>query len=472
MALKTLLMRSRLDAKKKELDALRGKDADFEKREAELEAAIGEMTEETSDEDRKVVEEQADAFQTEKGEHDTAKGELEAEVERLENEIAEEEKRSARAISNPENEERGVEKPMETRKFFGMNMQERDAFFAREDVTTFLQRTRELAGQNRAITGAELTIPEVMLGIIRENLENYSKLIKKVNLRKVPGTSRQNIMGTIPEAVWTEMCGKLNELNFLFNQVEVDGYKVGGYVAVCNAILEDSDIALASELLTGIGQAIGLALDKAIVFGTGTKMPMGIFTRLAQTSKPSDYPEKARTWEDLSAKNIASIAAANSTGLKLYQNIIKESGKMKSKYSRGEKFWCMNESTHTTLLAESMSINAAGAVTAGINNTMPVIGGEIIELEFIPDNVIIGGYGDLYLLAERAGIKLAQSEHVLFIEDQTVFKGTARYDGMPVIPEGFIAIGISGAKPSADGISFAPDAANTATGTSAAEETD
>lgn len=463
MALKVLILRSKLDAKKKELETLREKDADFEKREAELEEAIGEMTEETSEEDRKAVEDQAEAFQTEKEGHDTAKGELEAEVERLEKEIAEEEKRSSGAATKkPEKTERGAENHMETRRFFNMNAQERDAFFAREDVTTFLQRTRELAGQNRAVNGAELTIPDVMLDLIRENITDYSKLLRKVNLKKVPGTARQNVMGTIPEAVWTEMCGKLNELNFLFNQVETDGYKVGGYVAICNATLEDSDLSLATELLTGIGQAIGLSLDKAIVFGTGTKMPLGIFTRLAQTTKPSDYPEKAREWKDLHTSNIITISAANSTGVKLFQNVIKAFGNAKGKYSSGEKFWVMNDTTHNTMLAESLSINAAGAIAAGVNGTMPIVGGEIIDLDFIPDNVIIGGYGDLYLLAERAGIKLAQSEHVMFIEDQTVFKGTARYDGKPAIPEGFVAIGINGTAPSASGISFTEDKANAA----------
>ena len=464
MALKTLLLRSKLDAKKKELEALRAKDADFEKREAELEAAIGEMTEETSEEDRKVVEDQAEAFQTEKGEHDTAKGELEAEVERLENEIAEEEKRSAEAAKNkPKEKERGAESTMETRKFFNMNAQERDAFFAREDVTSFLMRVRELAGQQRAVKGAELTIPEVMLDLVRENIADYSKLLKKVRLQKVPGKARQPIMGTIPEGIWTEACGKLNELEFIFNQVEVDGYKVGGFVAVCNAVMEDSDIALATELLSGIGQAIGLAADKAILFGTGVKMPMGIYTRIAQTEKPSDYPDNAREWKNLSTTNIIKISAADSVGIKLFQSIVKASGKAKGKYSKGEKFWAMNEATHTTLIAESLEFNAAAAITAGIGNTMPAIGGSLETLEFIPDNMIIGGYGDLYLMAERAGIALAQSEHVRFIEDQTVFKGTARYDGEPSIPEGFVVILLNDAE--AATVSFAVDSANEETAT-------
>ena len=67
-------------------------------------------------------------------------------------------------------------------------------------------------------------------------------------MKPVKGKARQNVTGTIPEGVWTEMVGTLNELNFTFSQVEVDGYKVGGFIAIPNSTLEDSDIALANEI--------------------------------------------------------------------------------------------------------------------------------------------------------------------------------------------------------------------------------
>ena len=58
--------------------------------------------------------------------------------------------------------------------------------------------------------------------------------------------------------------------------------KVGGFIAIPNSTLEDSDIALANEILDGMGQGIGLAIDKAILYGTGTKMPVGIVKRFWQ----------------------------------------------------------------------------------------------------------------------------------------------------------------------------------------------
>lgn len=460
MALKMLILRSKKDKLEKDLAKLRAKDEEFQTREAELEAAIAEMDENTNEEDRTAVEDQVETLTKEKEENEEAKGNLEKEIEKIEGEMAEEEARSAAAAKKSEKKDERGNNIMDTRKkFFNMNIQERDAFLAREDVKSFLQRTRELGHQKRAVTGAELTIPTVVLELIRENVGKYSKLIKHVSLRQVPGKTRQNIAGTVPEGVWTEMCGKLNDLDILFNDVEMDGFKVGGFIAICNATLEDSDIALATEIIVALGQAIGLALDKAILYGKGEKMPLGIVTRLAQTEKPSNYSDTAREWENLSAKNITAITGK--TDLALFKALIEATGAAKGTYSRGEKFWTMNETTYTKLVSNALSINAAGAITAGINKTMPVIGGAIETLNFIPDNVIIGGYGDLYVLAERAGASISQSEHVRFIEDQTVFKGTARYDGVPAIAEGFIAIGIDGTAPTATAVTFAADKANT-----------
>ena len=91
---------------------------------------------------------------------------------------------------------------------------------------------------------------------------------------------------------------------------------------------------------------------------------------------------------------------------------------------------------------------------------MPMEMGEIVELEFMPDNEIVGGFMDNYVLAEREGATLAQSEHVFFLKEQTVFKGVARYDGQPVIGEAFVAINYNNVNVTTSK-SFAPDYANT-----------
>ena len=449
--LKALMLRKKLDDKNKILAELQQTGENLKTREAELEQSIAEAQ---TEEERTTVENAVNAFETEKRDHESQMTTLKKEIADLEQELSELEVKQRSA--SPQQEERGSY--MTTKAFFGMNMQERDAFFKNQEIRDMLQHIRTCIREKRSITGAELTIPEVMLGLIRQTIPTYSKMLKHLHLVHVPGKARQNIMGSIPEAIWTEACGKLNELSIQFNNVEVDSYKVGGYFAVCNSVLEDSDINLASELIQALSKSIAYALDKAVLYGTGKKMPLGIVTRLTQTAQPDSYPDTARTWENLNTTHLLAIDETT-TGLDLYQELVLATGVLDNDYSSGDLFWAMNPKTYTKLLANAMSVTSAGAIVSGQKNTMPVIGGTIEKLNFIPDDVIIGGYGDLYLLAERSGVKLAQSEHTRFIEDQTVFKGTARYDGIPVIPEAFIAVSIGGSVPTAT-MTFATDNAN------------
>ena len=442
MALRALMLRKKIDDAKKALAAVEESMSGFEAREAEIAKAIEEAE---TDEERSAVEEEITKFDGEKADAESQKGELERTVSELEKELADIESAQDDPAEEPKHENREENKVMENRtKFFGMSMQERDAFIAREDVQEMLTGIRTAIKEKRAITNAGLLIPKVILGLLRENIMNYSKLYKHCNVRPVPGEGRMVIEGAIPEAVWTEMCANLNELNLSFSQVEVDGYKVGGYFRICNATLEDSDIDLAAELISVLGQAIGYALDKAILFGTGTKMPQGVLTALKAVSNTPNIVSHAATVKDLA----------------LWQAIVTDSGLAAGKYSRGEKTWVMNEKTYTYLVTNALSINAAGAIVSGVNGSMPVIGGAIEVLNFVPDNIIIGGYFDLYLLAERAGTRISTSEHAFWVEDQTGFKGTARYDGKVLDAGAFVAIGVNGGTPATASVAFAADTAN------------
>ena len=459
MALKMLKLKTERKQAQTLLDTLREKKADFEKRSAELEKAVGEAV---TDEDIKTVEENITALEQEiaDADIDNSISAAENELERIDGEIKELEKRTQTAQKPVKDKtERKAERVMNKRFWKGISAETRSAVMENDEVKGFMERLRAFGGQTRAVTGAELAIPVVMLELIRDNLNRYSKLIEYINVKPVAGKARQTIAGTVPEGVWTEAIGAVNELEIKFNQVEVDGYKVGGFIPVHNSILEDSDINLSAEILDMLGQAIGYAVDKAILYGTGVKMPLGIVTRLAQPSKPSDWGENAPTWTNLSTTNILKIDGTL-TDTKFFAALVGALGTPKANYSDGRKFWAMSSKTKADIIAKSITFNAAGAVVAGANDEMPVIGGKIITFDFIPDGDIIGGYGALYLLAERAGAALTMSEHVRFIEDMTLFKGTARYDGMPVIGAAFVAVNINN-KAVTTSVTFAADSANT-----------
>jgi HK97 family phage major capsid protein len=471
--LKVLMLRRSLDAKKAELAELERKDGEFQTREAELETAINEV-EPGNTEQEEAVNAEIETYESEKAGHEAAKQQLSADIEGLEAEIEEIERSAPKPqeTKKPKDHVRG-ERKMETiniralpktrRAFDALPMEQRKAIVAQEDVQGFLARLRSMRGQNRAISGAELTIPVVFLDLISENMFRYSKLLNRVRVRYVDGQARQTIAGTVPEAVWTEMCGAINELNFVFNQVTLDGYKVAGYVPVCNSLLDDNDINLASWIVEMLSESIGLAMDKAILYGKGSasRMPQGIVTRLAQTAAPSDYPANAPAWVDLHTSNILQIGGADVTGAEFWAQLMQATGATYTRYSRGELFWAMNSKTYATLRSKVITFTATGDIAANVFGVLPIITGDVDILEFMPDGDIVGGYGDLYLLAMRSGLMVESSYEVQFLQDNTVFRAKQRADGQPIIPGAFVAININDTAVTT-AMDFAADTANDA----------
>lgn len=470
MALRILMLKRSIDKKKEELELLRSKDSEFETREAELEAAINEA--ETTEQEQAVSEE-VEKFDADKSAHEEAKSALSREIEGLEADLSALEEDTPKLDEiKPNQKERTVNHmteinirslPMNQRAFDALSMEQRKTIVERDDTKEFLTQLRSMKGQQRAISGAELTIPVVFLDLISENMYRYSKLLNRVRVRNVTGEARQTIAGTVPEAVWTEMCGAINELSFVFNQVTLDGYKVAGFVPVCNSLLEDNDINLASWIVEMISESIGLAMDKAILYGKGAagKMPLGIVTRLAQASKPSDYPANAPEWVDLHTSNILKIGGSSSAGAAFWSELTLAAGNTFTRYSRGNQFWAMNSKTYAQLKSKVITFTATGDIVSNVFGTLPIINGDIDILEFMPDGDIVGGYGDLYLLAMRSGMTIESSREVQFIQDNTVFKGKQRADGMPVIPGAFVAININDESVTT-AMTFAADTANDA----------
>lgn len=466
MALRTMILRKKISDKQKELESLRSKLAElvdqaaqFVTREEELESAINEVS---TEEEQKVVEEEVEKFEADKAANEEAASEVEKQISDIEGEVSEMERQleeiedQQRTVppmpNSPAEEEkpkkkstgkRGFTNMIRTRSLRQMNMAEREAFVNSDEVQDLLAEIRAcMKDHKRSISGGAYTIGEQMIGLLKEDIGDYSKLYRFVNVKKLSGKGREIVMGTYPEAFWEECCDPIYELDQAFTKVEVDCYKVAGYFALCNALIEDSDISLVDELMVALNYAIGFALDKAILYGTGVKMPLGVVTAIAADTT------------GLALTNIITISAANSVGVKLFQNFLTSSGVADQNYSKGDMVWCMNNKTYKKIKAESLSVNAAGAIVAGVEKSMPVEGGAVVVLSFVPDDNVVAGYFELYVLAERKGMTIDQSEHVRFIEDQTVLRGRGRYDGKPAIPSAFVVFGINNTSPTTE-IDFA-----------------
>jgi len=447
--LRALMLRKKINDAKKDIEALRAKESDFETRAAEIQKRSDEtaqaIEEAQTEEEKQAVEEAITAIENDQTALDAEKSENDQKIADLENEVSEMEKeleevedqqRAKAPAAEPEKiipattntfTERNMNKMFKTRSLNRMSIAERAELVAREDVKKTLEEVRSLIKEKRTVTGADVFIGVSIFELIRENVIDYSKLYGRVRTTFTKNNGRQPVEGAIPEAIWTEACAALKELDLSFGSVELDTYKVGGFFAVCNARIEDSDIDLLDVFTDALLQAIGFALDKAFVYGTGVKMPTGFVTGIADT-----------------ASQLVTIANTKK-GKDLFSAIVLAGGVADGKMSRGRITWIMNEKMYRFLKSEALTFNAAGALVAGIDGTMPVDGGDIVVLNFVPDNNIAFGYLDLYAALIKKEMTVAVSTEAKFIEDQTVIKGVMRADGKSAVVKAFGAIGYGAA---------------------------
>lgn len=477
MKLRPLVLRHQIDEKTKALTALEAMDADLAEREKMITDAI--QTAQTQEE-REAVEALVTAYDTDSEQHDSAKAALRGEISAMETELADIEARTppapAQAAAEPRKERNDSvmihsinirELPMGVRAFDALPFEQRQAIVARDDTKTFLAQLRSYKGVKTAVSGADLLVPEILLDLIAENRFRYSKLLSRVRRRNISGKGKQPVAGTIPPAVWTGRCKRLNQLTLVFNAVELDDFKNAGVIVICNSDLEDADMDLAAFIVEALSESLGLSDDMAILYGKGAAytMPTGIVTRLAQTSKPEGYPDDAPAWVDLHTSNIIKINGPSLTGAQFWEALNEASGNTFTKYSRGELSWAMNSKTYNYLKGKAIATSVTGEWVSLIGGALPIISGQIDVLEFMPDYDIVGGYFDLYLWGQRRGITIGQDDMGLLnrINDTTVFFGKERADGMPVIAGAFVAINIHNTDPTTT-ILFPSDDANTVSG--------
>lgn len=406
-----------LQLREAELRALEEKSAELKTREEGLEQSL---TEAVSQEDLDLVDQGIQALGEEQTQHSSETDRVKQEIEKLQRELRDLDSRQREAKQTLRNnrEEKGMEAlDQKTREYMG-NLSVREAYgtlMQREEVREFFSALHDVALNKRAIASADLTIPEVVVNRIRMRMGDYGALYGEVEVLQLNGTARVVMDGEIPEAIWTEMCDTLQELGLGFKAVELDGYKLGGFVPVCNAILEDSFISLAAYVEDRLARAIVKGRDNAILNGTGATghQPIGIVPSIIDANKV--------TVTD-AADNIPKIM--ESLGLI-------DTGED----DVGEIIAVMRRQTYYSQIMPHQILSTAAGTIAAPSINSPYIAGaglRVVFSQYAPANAVILGEFKKYLLGERMGIQIARSEHVRFIEDQTVFKATARYDGKPI----------------------------------------
>ncbi|WP_163102259.1 phage major capsid protein [Peribacillus alkalitolerans] len=415
MALKQLMLNKKIEQRKSALNELQKVDEDFERRSQELEQSINEAE---SEEEVSTVESEIEKLENEKSEHGQKKSVLEVEIAELEGEL--EQLNSKVPTKQKRSNDKGAVEGMN--KLQVRELLKTGEYYKRSEVADFYEQFKNL----RAVTGGELTIPEVVVNRIMDIMGDFTTLYPLVDKIQVKGTTRILVDTDTTAATWIEQSGALATGNVgTITNVDFDGFKVGKVTFVDNYLLQDSIINLDAYVTKKIARAIALALDLAILKGTGAanKQPDGIIPQIpAENLK--NVPSNAKLVEFVKPIGLIDSGAD----------------------SVGEIVAVMKRSTYYNRFLEfSINVNAQGEVVGKLPNLKnpDLLGLRVVFNNNMDDDKVL--YGDFaqYTLVERESITIDNSEHVKFVEDQTAFRGKGRFDGKPVKKDAFVLVTIT-----------------------------
>lgn len=420
MALKQLMIQKKIDQRNSVLADLMLREEGFKTRSEELETALSEAK---TDEEVSAVEESINALETEKSEVEEKKSSLEGEIKELENEL---EQLNSKV---DDTQKRSNQTKNQTRGEVGMNrLQVRELlktgeYYERSEVKEFYEQFKNL----RAVSGGELTIPEVVVNRIMDIMGDFTTLYPLVDKITVKGTTRILVDTDTTAATWIEQKAAIPTGDVgTITAIDFDGFKVGKVTFVDNYLLQDSIINLDDYVTKKIARAIAKALDIAIVNGTGAanKQPTGIVPSLAEDHK------------------VTAIADAN-----LIKNTVKNIGLIDTGDDTvGEIVAVMKRSTYYNRFLEfSIQVNSEGNVVGKLPNLKQpdLLGLRVVFNNSLAADQVLFGEFDKYTLIERESITIDNSEHVKFVEDQTAFRGKGRFDGKPTKVNAFVLVTIT-----------------------------
>lgn len=415
--LKQLKLAKSIELKREELKKVEAKAEALVKRSDELKEALEEAK---TEEDIKTVEVEINKIDADNVEIEKEKTKVETEIEELEVELEDIKERSAKANKDKQTRAKGEVEPMNRLQV--RELLKTGEYYKRSEVVEFYEKFKNLRG----VTGGELAIPEVIVSRIMDILGDYSTLYPLVDRIQVKGTARILIDTDTTPASWVEQnaslpIGDVGTLAYL----DFDGFKVGKVTFVDNYLLQDSVINLDMYVSRKIARAIALALDIAILNGTGSagKQPTGILPSIPVGNRV-DVPEGSPMAEFV--KPIGLI----DTGLD----------------SVGEIRAVMKRSTYYAHFLElSINLNGNGEYVGTLPNlTRPdILGIPVTFNNAMANDEVLFGEFEQYTLVERENIAIDNSEHVRFVEDQMAFRGKGRFDGKPTKPEAFALITIT-----------------------------
>ncbi|MCL1944854.1 MAG: phage major capsid protein [Firmicutes bacterium] len=227
-------------------------------------------------------------------------------------------------------------------------------------------------------------------------------------------------------ASWTDEAGQIALSKAKISNLELSLKKVTAMVAITDELMSDST-AMTSYIQQAAPAAIATVLDLAVLEGSGTGQPVGIFdasNKNIVAVKPKD-DNKAITLDDIN-KMYSSLLPSLRQGAKWYINPEME----------GLLANMTDDGGNIVYMPAGMVDGKPFAILKGL----PVEVSEFMKPTGTKGDILLANMAE-YQVIEKGGLDMATSIHVYFDTAQTAFRFIMRCNGSPLYKDKYTSHG-------------------------------
>lgn len=352
---------------------------------------------------------------------------IDTELRALETEKHEIEKRQALAqqinvgtiagnvITKPQTEERGVQHM--DRETLLASAEYRTAFFKHlmnKQLTEVEQRTLTTGSGS-----AGAAVPTTTLNQIIDKLRQTAALYNSITVSFVPGNLSMAVANAKNAAAWKAEGTDGTPADDTVALVSLGGHELIKLVEISAAATAMTIDAFETYISSEIGRQMAIAVENAIINGTGSGQPTGILAGI--------------TW---GAGN--STDYASSVG---YDDVVDALALLPTMYHPNAAF-VMNRKMLFGGIRKAKSSDALPifAYNAQDGASMTLLGYPLILDDYVPDDTILLGDFSYYYMNFSQAPSIETSREAGFKSGKTVYRGLAVADGKPALAEAFVKI--------------------------------
>ena len=278
--------------------------------------------------------------------------------------------------------------------------------------------------------GVEKLMPPTIFERVFEDLKKNHPLLSKIKFENTTASTEWISRNNDAEAAWwgTLTSAITKKLEVAFKKEKTELYKLSAFVPVCKSMLDLGPAWLDKFVREILMESLAVALELAIIAGTGKEQPIGMIKNLSGAVIEGVYPDKtAKAITDLKPATLGKeiMAPLTKNGTRTVASVLMIVNPV--------DYW-------ERIFAATTMLTNTGTYVYGV---LP-IPAEIIQSVAVPSGKMIAGMAKDYFMGVGSTQKIDYSDQYKFLEDERTYMAKQYANGKPQDNESFLLFDITG----------------------------